>query len=37
MQTRGIPIALWIHVLQATAQKQAHSTTRLWLSMKAFR
>ena len=37
MRTRGIPIALGINVLQATAQKQANSAMGLWLSMKAFR
>ena len=35
-QTRGIPIALWINILQATAQKQAKSAG-LWPSLKAFR
>jgi len=37
MQTRGIPIALAINVLQAIAQKQANSATGLLLSMKVFR
>jgi hypothetical protein len=37
MQTRGIPIALGINVLQAIAQKLADSATGLWLSMKVFR